>query len=378
VASTLRSDASVYYNQSHEPTGNVRARLVTDHQHEETVAQFRSLLIHKFPRHRGGESPRTLASRTSGIEQWSAALASDWIECSPRLKSQLPKYNLVLANLNFENISCLLRLSECRPPRQKWVSIIEGDGLRYLDPSSDLISLLGSSDLVITINQKTLPYFQALTLTPCSNIGVPYPVAYVKSFATPIDGRESYAFVCPSKGSSPSRIVAERLGIPTKIHAKRLPRNLRSIGMLIKHRTADRNVLANIEARKNPNLRVTSTRELQEFWKEEGRAKLWVNLDPRYTWGRLVLDAACLGVPIITTASTCHGERLFPGMTVANVFCVEEAIEIGRRLVEDESYYRSVLDHAQKAVEAYRPEVCVHHLLTQIGLQDAFSSHSNL
>jgi glycosyltransferase involved in cell wall biosynthesis len=76
-----------------------------------------------------------------------------------------------------------------------------------------------------------------------------------------------------------------------------------------------------------------------------------------------VLDAAALGIPIITTASTGHGETLFPETTLAHEYDVDRACELGRRLLDDKDFYRAVAEYAQERITDYGVEKSVQRLL---------------
>jgi hypothetical protein len=315
-----------------------------------------------------GQLPARL-EYANGVEQWAHALQSDWMQCSSATLPKLAWYGLVVANLNFSEWEPLLRLAEGRPASQKWVSVIEGDALCYLEPNQTLRRLLNSSDLVLTINRRTHDYFASLTETKCSAIGIPYPVDFVRGLATPVEGRKPGILVCPRANAGPSMKVAESLGLPIHVYVKHLSRQLKNIPLMLKHGATDRNLYRNLYEQQNPDHVAKTEGTLPEFWKAEGEIKLWVNLDPRFTWARFVLDAACLGVPMITTVSTGHAERLFPKTMVDDVFCVQDAIEIGERLIGDPEFYREVSEHASKGMDAHRPEVCVKALFRELELQ---------
>jgi hypothetical protein len=95
-------------------------------------------------------------------------------------------------------------------------------------------------------------------------------------------------------------------------------------------------------------------------------AFFWLNLDPRFTWARYVLDAAALGIPIITTVSTGHGETLFPYTTLADEYQLGTAIELGKRLLEDSAFYRSVTEYAEEYITSFSSEQCVNRLLATL------------
>jgi hypothetical protein len=328
---------------------------------------LRSLLIQGHCDARGSTIPDWV-SKSNGVENWAATLQSDWHELRHLTTAKVARYDLVLANLNSADVPGLCQLAESRTAHQKWVSLIEGDACDYLEPTNAMSRLLNASDLVITINERTVRYFQSITPTKCANIGIPYPVDYVKSLASPIGERVPGAFVCPRSNRKPSIAVAEALGLPVRVYIKHLSRQLKNVPAMLKHRSTAKDLFAQLYAKTAPSHVSLVERSQTEFWRVEGNTLLWVDLDPRFTWARFVIDAACLAVPVITTASTGHGERLFPQTTVPDVFCIDQAISIGRRLIADASFYKEVVEHAQSEVEAYRPENCKRQLLAELDL----------
>lgn len=89
-------------------------------------------------------------------------------------------------------------------------------------------------------------------------------------------------------------------------------------------------------------------------------------MDERYTWGRYVLDAACLGVPIITTRSTGHGDVLFPDVTVENAFEIGQAVRCARSVLDDDDRYNAVAAYAQEHIWQYNAPQVVSSLLRQL------------
>ncbi len=305
---------------------------------------------------------------TSDVEHWAVALGSDWFGNHLPTAQQLREYDLVVANLNPTRIHTLLRLASGRRANQKWAVIVEGDGLAYLDPSSGLLQMLDIADLVITINECTVAYFQSLTNTPVENIGVPYPLEHVRSLATPLASRKTTVLVCPRDDKQPSMQVAEALGLPLKVYFRRFSFKPRNATKILRHRTTRKDLHAHLHREQNPHHEAHLEKPMPSFWPEAGTCKLWVNLDPRFTWARFVLDAAALGVPIITTVSTGHGLRLFPQTTVRDIFAIDEAVSIGRRLVDDGDFYDRVVRHAATEIEAFTPESCAQRLYAALGI----------
>ena len=92
-----------------------------------------------------------------------------------------------------------------------------------------------------------------------------------------------------------------------------------------------------------------------------------MNLDSRYTWGRYVLDAAALCIPIITTTATYHGPIFFPETTVPHAMDIDRAIEIGKRLTSDRDFYQHVAFYPAGKMEFLGAEPMKRVLLDALG-----------
>ena len=205
--------------------------------------------------------------QSSGVEQWAAALNADWIGDAIPTRGELARYDLLIANLRVDRLSRLLALATSRPRSQKWVTLIEGDAMRLLDPRETLLRLLDASDLVITINQKTLRYFQSLTQTRCKNIGIPYPVELVRSLAVPYEARERSVLICPRSNRMPSTIVAEALGLPVRVFVKRLSRQFKNVPAMLRHASLAKDLFVKQYSKARPSHLVTLETSLEHFWK---------------------------------------------------------------------------------------------------------------
>ena len=108
--------------------------------------------------------------------------------------------------------------------------------------------------------------------------------------------------------------------------------------------------------------------QLKNYFKENRDSYIWLNLDDRFTWGRYVLDAAALQIPIITTESTGHADELFPYTCLEHEYDIDKAIELGRRLVDDKEFYHKVTSYPIGKMEHLKPEVMKNKLLTALGI----------
>lgn len=326
---------------------------------------MRVLLIGGNPGRWNYADPDRPYTLTNGIEAWVNALQGDYYggRHAPKRHEMAP-YDLVIANLNPWLIPEYVPLAENRPSGQQWVTLLEGAGEDYLDPTPGLLRVLNASDLVATINRRVTAYIRTLCRSRVEWIGIPYPVAEIEALATPAKARREQVLVCPRRYRAPSFMVAEALELPTVAYFVKVSRKLSNLPLFFKHRYYGRDLLAHLwlnESHTTARIALLE-RELPDFWREAGACQLWVNLDPRTTWARYVLDAAALGVPIISTESTAHAPLLFPETTVRDVYCIEEAIEIGRRLLRDEALVERVVCQARAGLEEFTAQACVRRL----------------
>lgn len=309
------------------------------------------------------------ASTMNGIEAWIYAFGGDYAEGPAAKKEDLAGYDIIIANTN-NPIDHLIQLAESRPANTKWVTLIEGDALDYLKPQPYVRELMDSSDLIGCINKYSESFFKRFTSTPASYIGIPYPAEGIRALSTPVARRRKEIFLAPMMLSRWTEyICAKDLGVTLYGYERRLTRQKRTIlKTLRKYRTIDPwyfHKKARILYRE-PEFTIFRDETLPQFFKRNGGAYLWLNLDQRYTWGRYVLDAAALQVPIISTRSTGHAEDFFPDTMVENEFEIEKARALILRLLRDDDFYRSVATIPLEKFDHLRPEVKKKELLNAL------------
>ena len=118
----------------------------------------------------------------------------------------------------------------------------------------------------------------------------------------------------------------------------------------------------------DPKLTIRREGALAEYFNDNKDAYAWLNLDYRYTWGRYVLDAAALQIPIIATRSTGHAEHFFPQTMVENEFAVEQTRDLLKRLLHDRAVYEEVAMVPLEKFDHLRPEIRKQELLDALSL----------
>lgn len=301
---------------------------------------------------------------TNGVEAWVYALRGDYRGPGHQ---ETKGYELIVANLNPELISTYQRLQDTKTSNTKWVTLIEGAGEDYLDDVEGIRSVLDRSDLVAVINRHTLPFFSMLTKSPCILTGVPYPVDYMRSQRLNFQDRRREIFLCPRKHRVPTALVAKSIGLPVCIYGPKLSRKVSNLKTFLREGSISKGHYLDKLSQELAPLPVRAEFEsgLEAFFHDVRGCKYWVNLDPRFTWARFVLDGAALGTPVISTRSTVHSQDIFPKLTVENVFQVDQALQMARQL-EDKCFWQEVVEIADEKLQDYSYESVANKLLAAI------------
>jgi len=303
----------------------------------------------------------------NSCESWIFAFGGDYLNTSRARPSDLSGYDIIIANSDPIHLEKLCALSASRPASCKWVTLLEGDALDYIKPRPFIRELLDSSDLVNCINKYTEGFFKKITSVPVRFIGFPYPAEGIRSLATPFDKRRKDIFLAPMLLSRwLEYIVVKDLGIPFYGYEKKITRTLRTLHKnFLRYGTNNSNYFLNIvhSIYKDPLLQMKKAAPLKDFFRHNGGAHIWLNMDHRYTWGRYVLDAAALQVPIIATRSTGQAEHFFPSTMIENEFEVEKAVDLIKKLFSDPEFYQEAASVPIERFDHLRPEVKKKELL---------------
>lgn len=317
------------------------------------------------------------AATMNGVESWVYAFNGDYIGENSVTSDDIARYDIVIGNTNYirqaKHAEKLLTLINNRPTHTKWITLIEGCASDYLIPSPYIKTIFDSSDMVNCINRHSLPFLQSLTSTKVEYIGIPYPVDEIVKLRIPIEKRNKSIFCC---GLLLKRWndyhVAKQLGLSYYGYERGFSRKLKYIAKnWSEHRSIFNQNKAFDTVRhiyNDPNLQIRKIASQNDYFSDNANAYMWLNLDDRYTWGRYVLDAAALGIPIISTDSTGHAAELFPLTTLNNEYNIEKAVELGKKLIEDFDFYKAVADYPFGKMEHLRPVMMRTKLLQSIGL----------
>ena len=341
------------------------------------MQQPRVLVIGGNPGRWNARERAQLAPYATGIEAWVHATQGVYIDHTSVSLRDVHQFDIVICNTNRISSSSAVekyaRLAENRRDSVLWVSLLEGDMRHYMRPSPFVRRALDASTLVNCINHNATESIQQTTSARVAYIGIPYPVSSVAALATSVSNRKRRVFLC---GFLPQRwndvAAAQQLGIPMDGYHVRMHRkignawsNLQQFGTIHDSSAPLRQVEASFRAE---NLHVRPETTTKEYLTAMGANVLWMNLDERYTWGRYVLDAAALGVPIVTTRSTGHGQLLFPRTTVETAFSQRDAVALANALLHDADLYANVAEHAREHIWQYDAPVIVRSLYDHLGL----------
>jgi hypothetical protein len=86
---------------------------------------------------------------------------------------------------------------------------------------------------------------------------------------------------------------------------------------------------------------------------ELSKADLMIDMNNRETVGRNSLDCAALGIPCISTSRSDLHERLYPTLTCRDPWDVDQAVELAKRLIQDQTFCESASAFAKQSLENY-------------------------
>lgn len=313
----------------------------------------------------------------NGIEAWVFATQGTYSDHLSVTLDDVNRHDIVICNTNYvfkhRQMMKYIKLSEQRNSNVLWVSLLEGDMRDYMRPDTLIRRAFAASDLVNCINRHATRALQLVTDTPVAYIGIPYPVEGIQALSTPIQQRLRRVHVCAFLLRRwNDYVVAKQLGLPMDGYEGTMLRRIPNLYHNWKYYRTVLNKRAPYEIAlrlyNDPEITVHRDLPMLQYFTSMGRNILWVNMDDRYTWGRYVLDAAALGVPIVTTRSTGHGSILFPDTTVETAFDVDDAVRQARQLLDDADYYAHVSNVAKERIWQYDAAHTVATLYRQLGV----------
>lgn len=310
---------------------------------------------------------------STSVEQWVHLLNGSHIGGDTTPSFNPAQFDLVIANLNKQHWPTFARMIKNRTGQTKWLALVEWDISMYGEPTSDLLTILRGCDVVGTINRHTTDYFNWLSEGRAHWVGVPYPVERIGKYRVPLSARNgkvlctmrdpqgySLAAICSSgsQGVVPVPAVGRSLSNWREFAAAGQVR--KDVRVAKAQSIYDESGLDFVLAKND------------EAWYEfAAQFSAWVNLDPRFTWARSVLDAAALEIPIISTSTTDHASELFPALTVTHACQVGEAAQLLRKVMENPEWaHQQAVVAGKKLAENYSAASALERLASAFRAQN--------
>lgn len=98
------------------------------------------------------------------------------------------------------------------------------------------------------------------------------------------------------------------------------------------------------------NLALYTRQAWPRYLEKVAKSLLLIDMNNRESVGRNALDCAALGIACVSTDRSDMQKRLFPDTTVADSWDVQQAITLCERLLQDSSFYQSVIEYASTAL----------------------------
>lgn len=205
----------------------------------------------------------------------------------------------------------------------------------------DFQAFMTQCDVFISIVASTVEAWRTFTKVPVEYLPQPYPAAYASQFFTPMSQKEKSIYVAgvPSRPS-----ITRGFSVAQKLQ-QRFPGYIISFT----ETTADpipAALLAGIRFAKKP------FKEWREHLQHQRTVSLVINTDDTATRGRVQVDCAAVGTPSIGANS--DGQKdLFPDLPATPSTTIDELVEQGTKLLQDQAYYTAVATHAQTRLAMY-------------------------
>lgn len=204
-----------------------------------------------------------------------------------------------------------------------------------------LIDFYNSCDAILSIVRSTVPYQQSLTKTPVVYIPQPYPAEYAQQNWRDLSDKESVIFIA-GETSRPD-ILAGHLA------AKEIQRHFHDS---VIHVTETPNSPLNLQLLQDTLHELVPFRPWRQYLPYLAGVKVVINMDTWWTRGRVQADCAAVGTASIGGPSDGQQE-LFPDLLVRDVEDFNTAIELGRHLLGDASFYKKTTERAKHRLLSY-------------------------
>ncbi len=90
-----------------------------------------------------------------------------------------------------------------------------------------------------------------------------------------------------------------------------------------------------------------------QYLKYLSEASLFIEINNRYSIGRIAWDCAALGVPYLSTEYSDLAKKIFPYTTLKNIWDSEEAYKIAEKLINEKGFYNKVIKNSKRELLKY-------------------------
>ena len=263
----------------------------------------------------------------NGIRGWCNAMDGDHYYIRNQ-KVDYSRYDLVLLNhYANDDMDKFIRWFKGNFPNTPLLGLTEvpTDHIRENEQrAKSYFRSLNSLDAVCLNKKYGFEYYKELCSVPIYYVGVPAPVTHIKSYRK--ENKDAFKNHILLPTDNPVFNYRASWEVFDKINEK---------DNFIKNYYRD----------------LSQTR----FWKQAGRNYIGIHLDSRETAGRFSIDCACLGIPLISSDKIFAHVHCFPELSV-NPSDIDGAVNLAKKLYNDEQFYQKVTEYASQQVEYFNLE----------------------
>lgn len=283
------------------------------------------------------------------VNYWASVLNCDlWTgtELNSDIAQLFNKYDWLLINLN---LSMLALVKELRKQTSCYlIGLYEGsvDSICYWDFNEKTLFLeaLSSLHCLGSLVERAEAFHSLFSYVPIKWLGVPFPVDYVKSKRISIENRNiiTLGSALQHRNTFASLLFALKAFPDYKIYLQNFKMGedaflANYLGEIFYERIVLHDPLSWID-----------------YLELYNKSFMHINLCNRYTWGRINLDMAGLGIPVIGTRGCETQSYLFPFTTLKDPFKdILNAQKLVFDLQQDKNFYLQVITYADEHLSHY-------------------------
>lgn len=278
------------------------------------------------------------------VDYWATVLKCDLWK-GTLFSDRVDIYDWVLVNLNSCMWDLVVELKE-KLPDLKVIGLYEGslDSICYYstEEKRKFIRAIRAIDCLGSLVEQGNSFHSLFTDKPVKWLGVPFPVEFVKSFRKSLEEKALSKKIAMGSALNHKNTITSLLAT-----FKALPNYI--------------SVLQSFDSKDNdftkllvPQVKIHNPLTWVDYLEKYSDSFMCLSLCNRYTWGRVNLDMAALGIPVIGTAGCEVQEHLFPLTTVKDPFKdMDNVIYLIKKLDSDLDFYSKIVDIAKSKLNRY-------------------------